>query len=34
MDRVDMITGTLGKAYGCVGGYVAGSADLIDMIRR
>jgi len=33
MDRVDMFTGTLGKAYGCVGGYVAGSADLIDMIR-
>ncbi|KAH7931305.1 5-aminolevulinate synthase [Leucogyrophana mollusca] len=33
MDRVDMITGTLGKAYGTVGGYVAGSADFIDMIR-
>ncbi|KAF8845749.1 tetrapyrrole biosynthesis, 5-aminolevulinic acid synthase [Paxillus ammoniavirescens] len=33
MDRVDMITGTLGKAYGTVGGYVAGSRDLIDMIR-
>ncbi|KIJ70354.1 hypothetical protein HYDPIDRAFT_172196 [Hydnomerulius pinastri MD-312] len=33
MDRVDMITGTLGKAYGTVGGYVAGSRDFIDMIR-
>ncbi|KAG2058940.1 tetrapyrrole biosynthesis, 5-aminolevulinic acid synthase [Suillus hirtellus] len=33
MDRIDMITGTLGKAYGTVGGYVAGSRNFIDMIR-
>lgn len=33
MDRVDIITATLGKAYGCVGGYVAGSADFIDWLR-
>ncbi|KAG1773943.1 pyridoxal phosphate-dependent transferase [Suillus occidentalis] len=33
MDRIDMITGTLGKAYGTIGGYVAGSRDFIDMIR-
>ncbi|KAH3902110.1 probable 5-aminolevulinate synthase, mitochondrial [Saccharomycodes ludwigii] len=33
MDRVDMITGTLGKSFGTVGGYVAGSGQLIDWIR-
>ncbi|KAK7969185.1 5-aminolevulinate synthase precursor [Apiospora saccharicola] len=33
MDRIDIITGTLGKAYGCVGGYIAGSARFIDVIR-
>ncbi len=33
MDRVDIIEGTLAKAFGVMGGYIAASKDLIDCIR-
>lgn len=33
MDEIDIYTGTLGKSFGVVGGYVAGSSQFIDMIR-
>jgi 5-aminolevulinate synthase len=32
-DRVDIVNGTLGKAYGVQGGYIAGDGTVIDAIR-
>ena len=33
MDQIDIIEGTLGKAIGMMGGYIAGDAEMIDAVR-
>ena len=33
MERIDVIQGTLAKAFGVIGGYITGNRDLIDFIR-
>jgi 5-aminolevulinate synthase len=31
--RIDIIEGTLAKAFGCHGGYITGDAEVVDYIR-
>ena len=33
MDQIDIIEGTLGKAFGMMGGYIAANANIVDAIR-
>ena len=33
MDRIDIVEGTLAKAFGVMGGYIATSAEIVDCIR-
>ena len=33
MDRIDIIEGTLAKAYGVMGGYIAAHENVVDAIR-
>jgi len=33
MDRIDIIEGTLGKAFGVVGGFITSSSNIVDAIR-
>ena len=31
--RIDVIEGTLAKAFGCMGGYIAANSDIVDFVR-
>lgn len=33
MHRIDVVEGTLAKAFGCLGGYITGTRNLIDAVR-
>jgi glycine C-acetyltransferase len=34
MGRVDIITSTLGKALGALGGFTSGKKEIIDLLRQ
>lgn len=34
MAEADIVTGTLSKAFGCVGGFVAGSGEMVDFVKH
>jgi 5-aminolevulinate synthase len=33
LQRINVVEGTLAKAFGCLGGYIAARADIIDAVR-